>query len=126
MGGRITGYLTAIYRELQTIRADLSSLDKRVLKIDRKISQSANARLGSLEENLTSALFSLPDHLRRTMVAAKDLLEEFTATDVSNITGRKRAVESKYLNDLVVLGWMNKQRAGRHVYFSLRATEVKA
>lgn len=123
------GYLTSIFRELQSIRADVSSLDKQVLSMHaclRRLSGSANVR-GTLEENLKSALFSLPDRLRRTVIAVKDLGGKVTAADVSNVTGRTRAIESKHLNELTILGWMTKDsiRRNRHVYFSLAVTEVK-
>jgi len=56
-----------------------------------------------------SRLFSLPDHLRKTylIVASKG---ECSATEVSNLTGRSRAMESSYLNQLTRMGWITKRR----------------
>jgi hypothetical protein len=36
---------------------------------------------------------------------------------VSNLTGRSRAVESNYLNQLARMGWLNKRRVSKTVYF---------
>jgi len=65
-----------------------------------------------------SKLFSLPDHLRQTylIVASKG---ECNATQVSNITGRSRALESCYLNQLARTGWLTKYRISKTVNFRL-------
>jgi len=65
-----------------------------------------------------SKLFSLPDHLRQTylIVASKG---ECNATEVSNITGRSRALESCYLNQLARTGWLTKYRVSKTVNFRL-------
>jgi hypothetical protein len=63
-----------------------------------------------------SELFSLPDHIRKTyvIVASKG---ECDATEVSNITGRCRAVESNHLNQLARMGWLMKRRDSRAIRF---------
>jgi hypothetical protein len=63
-------------------------------------------------------LLLLPDHLRKTYmtVASKG---ECDATIVSNFTGRCRAVESNYLNQLVRMGWLNKRRISKTMHFRL-------
>ena len=63
-----------------------------------------------------SELLLLPDHLRRTFVTVAKI-GEGDATTVSNHTGRCRAIESNYLNQLVRMGWLNKRRASRAIYF---------
>lgn len=63
-------------------------------------------------------LLSLPDHLRKSAIALSSL-KEGTATDLSKSTGRVRAVESDYLNQLVSMGLIKKKRRGRDVYFSI-------
>ena len=77
-------------------------------------------RLGaSLPENMpldVTTLLSLPDHLRKSALALATL-REATATDLSKETGRVRAVESDYLNQLVSMGLVKKKRKGRDVYF---------
>jgi hypothetical protein len=61
-------------------------------------------------------LLELPDHLRRTylIVASRG---ECDATVVSNLTGRCRAVESNYLNQLSRMGWLNKRRISKTINF---------
>ena len=77
-------------------------------------------RLGaSLPEDMpldVTTLLSLPDHLRKSALALSTL-REATATDLSKETGRVRAVESDYLNQLVSMGLVKKKRKGRDVYF---------
>ena len=73
---------------------------------------------GQLTEYLDAiTLLSLPDHLRRTAIALAKLGGEATAEEVSRETGRARAVESAYLNQLVAMGYIAKKRKGRKVYF---------
>ncbi len=63
-----------------------------------------------------TTLLSLPDHLRKSAMGLATL-GEGTATDLSKETGRVRAVESDYLNQLVSMGLIKKKRKGRDVYF---------
>ncbi len=73
----------------------------------------------AMPENLpldVTTLLSLPDHLRKSALALASL-SEATATDLSKETGRVRAVESDYLNQLVSMGLVKKKRKGRDVYF---------
>jgi len=63
-------------------------------------------------------LLSLPDHLRKAAMVVCER-GKVTATEVSNETGRARAVESSYLNQLVNLGHLKKERKRRTVYFSV-------
>ena len=73
----------------------------------------------ALPENLpldVTTLLSLPDHLRKTAIGLSTL-REATATELSKETGRVRAVESDYLNQLVSMGLVKKKRKGRDVYF---------
>jgi hypothetical protein len=63
-----------------------------------------------------SALLDLPDHLRKT---AKIVIAQgkVTAEMCSNITHRARAVESAYLNQLVIMNYCTKRRNGRKAFF---------
>ncbi len=61
-------------------------------------------------------LLSLPDHLRKTAVSICKL-GRATAEEVSGQTKRARAVESGYLNQLVLMGYLKKERKGRKAYF---------
>jgi hypothetical protein len=61
-------------------------------------------------------LLSLPDHLRKTAVTLCKL-GEGTADQIAELTKRARAVESGYLNQLVLMGYLRKERRGRKAYF---------
>ena len=63
-----------------------------------------------------ATLLSLPDHLRKTALALSEL-GEATATEISKKTGRVRAAESDYLNQLVTKGHVAKKRKSHDVYF---------
>ena len=61
-------------------------------------------------------LLSMPDHLRKTaMTICRS--GRATAEEVSQQTNRARAVESAYLNQLVIMGYLKKERKGRKAYF---------
>jgi len=62
------------------------------------------------------ALLDLPDHLRKTMIVLLRL-GRGTAEDVADQSGRARAVESAYLNQLLVMNYVKKERKGRKAYF---------
>ncbi|MEE8632315.1 MAG: transcriptional regulator [Candidatus Bathyarchaeia archaeon] len=66
-------------------------------------------------------LLSLPDHLRKTAVSICKL-GRATANDVSGQTKRARAVESGYLNQLVLMNYIKKERQGRKAYFFVEKT----
>jgi ArsR family transcriptional regulator, lead/cadmium/zinc/bismuth-responsive transcriptional repressor len=61
-------------------------------------------------------LLSMPDHLRKTaMTICRN--GRATAEEISEQTSRARAVESSYLNQLVIMGYLKKERKGRKAYF---------
>ena len=62
------------------------------------------------------ALLRIPDHLRKTLVAVYRL-GFVTAEDVAQQTGRARALESSYLNQLARMGYLKRERKKRRVYF---------
>ena len=61
-------------------------------------------------------LLSMPDHLRKTAMTVCRL-GRATANEVSQQTRRARAVESGYLNQLVIMSHLKKERVGRKAYF---------
>jgi len=67
-------------------------------------------------------LLSLPDHLRKTAVTLCKL-DHATADAVAEQTKRARAVESGYLNQLVLMGYVKKERRGRKAYFYIERDE---
>jgi hypothetical protein len=98
--------LDAIFQELQDIKHRLD-------EIERMFSASLSQPIFIPE----SKLLSLPDNIRRSymIVVSKG---KCSATEVSNLSGRRRAIESSYLNQLVRLGWLKKKREGKNLIFS--------
>ena len=102
---------------LEKIRENLEQLNE---KMDVMIEIQKHDQRG-IPENLPEALdvmtlLSLPDHLRKTAISLCKL-EKATANEVSEQTKRARAVESGYLTQLVIMGYMKKEREGRKAYF---------
>ncbi|MGD6851208.1 MAG: transcriptional regulator [Candidatus Bathyarchaeia archaeon] len=118
------------------IRNDLSS--KKPLSILEKIEESLerlNAKMevmieiqrnGSGSAKVSSVLpdasldvmtlLSMPDHLRKTAMTICRA-GRATAEEIASQTERARAVESAYLNQLVIMGYLKKERRGRKAYF---------
>ena len=96
-----------ILREMQEIRYRLDDIENSISKW--------NPQPLEISE---SQLLSLPDHLRRTYltVASKG---ECNATEVANLTGHCRAIESNYMNQLVRMGWLTKRRDSKRTRFRL-------
>jgi predicted transcriptional regulator len=64
-------------------------------------------------------LLTLPEHYQKTVMSLVPS-QAATAQDIADRTGRARAVESMYLNNLATMGIVSKERKGRTVYFSYR------
>lgn len=64
----------------------------------------------------TSELLALPDHLRKTMIVVISK-GECSAAEVSNVTGRHRAVESMYLNQMQQQRLLTSRKIGRQKFF---------
>jgi trehalose-phosphatase len=89
--------------------------------------QEIRYRLDEIEKSISSwkpqpleiqesELLRLPDHLRTTYLTTLSL-GECSATDVSDHTGRCRAIESNYLNQLARTGWLLKRRNSKSICF---------
>lgn len=102
---------------LEKIRENLEKLNEKIevmielQKHERKETQTIpDATLDVM------TLLSMPDHLRKTaMTVCK--LGRATAEEIAQQTHRARAVESAYLNQLVIMGYLKKERKGRKAYF---------
>jgi hypothetical protein len=64
-----------------------------------------------------SKLLQLPDHLRRSYLTLVAKKIDCTAAEISGLTGRSRAIESSYLNQLTRMGWVTKHRQSKTVLF---------
>jgi len=67
---------------------------------------------------------SLPDHLRKSALIIVRL-GKATAETVAGHTGRSRPVESAHLNQLELMGYIERERGGRKVYFK-RGDKLKS
>ena len=111
-------------RVLERIADSLIQLNE---KVDVLIELQKHSRGGLHDESLTDALdvmtlLSLPDHLRKTAITLCNL-GQATAEEVAKQTKRARAVESGYLNQLVLMGYLRKERKGRKAYFYVEKEE---
>jgi len=112
--------LEKMNESLRKIDRQLSELSKKQDKILASITpgRSNYIEAGDLKDYPLDVvtLLSLPDHLRKTaMVLCKE--GEATAEQIAKKTGRARAVESGYLNQLHTMRYVKKRRRGRDVYF---------
>jgi trehalose-phosphatase len=94
-----------IFREMQEIR-------RRLDEIEKTISSWKPQPLDVHE----SELLSLPDHLRKTYLTVVSQ-GQCNATQVSNSTGRSRAIESSHLNQLAQTGWLTRRRDSKEIFF---------
>lgn len=112
--------LVDLLRKLNRNMEGISKKLDRLIEIQRSGGGGQIARPSvSISEDMpldVTTLLGLPDHLRKSALALASL-GEATATDLSKETGRVRAVESDYLNQLVSMGLIKKKRKGRDVYF---------
>jgi len=97
--------LDRIFKEMLNIRYRLDDIESNFSKWNPKPMDVPDAEL-----------LRLPDHLRQTYLTVISK-GECDATVVSNQTGRCRAIESNYLNQLARMGWLNKRRVSRTINF---------
>ncbi len=110
----------------------MSELTDKLRKIEERVGYlednadriMLNKKVKLPEENLTRdlywmrwfILFKLDRNIRKTMVNVEKL-GEATTYAVSKKTGRSRGRESFYLNRLEKMGYLEKSRRGKDVYF---------
>ena len=110
---------------LQKIKESLDSLNEKfevMIEIQKHGQHPTTEGLPDVLDVMT--LLSLPDHLRKTAVTLCKL-DHATADEVSDQTKRARAVESGYLNQLVLMGYVKKERRGRKAYFYVEKEETE-
>ena len=101
--------------ELTVILKDISSQLSRLIKI---IESQMKSPVGFEWQDL----MKLPKHLQTTAIVLGKT-GCVCATDVAQATGRARAVESSYLNDLVLLGLAKKEKRSNKTVYYLPVTE---
>lgn len=103
---------------LERIRENLERLNEKMevmIEIQKHGRKEAMQPLSDAPLDVMT-LLSMPDHLRKTAMAVCRC-GRTTAEEIAEQTGRARAVESAYLNQLVIMGYLKKERKGRKAYF---------
>ena len=98
-----------VINRIKKIEDRLAFLEKTIKRINinpTTLSQTINI----------NDMLNLPSSLQKTMLAIQEL-EEATASEVAEKTKRDRTVETIYLNQLTRLGYLDKARKSRKVYF---------
>lgn len=103
---------------LEKIRENLERLNEKIevmIEIQKHGKKDLQPSLAEAPLDVMT-LLSMPDHLRKTAMTVCRL-GRATADETAEQTHRARAVESAYLNQLVVMGHLKKERKGRKAYF---------
>jgi DNA-binding transcriptional ArsR family regulator len=105
---------------LERIEESLEKLNEKVevmIELQKTTGGDSKAPVPLPEASLdVMTLLSMPDHLRKTaMTICRS--GRATAEEIAEQTNRARAVESAYLNQLVIMGYLKKERDGRKAYF---------
>jgi hypothetical protein len=112
--GELSGTLKRIEEKIDLL------VDKTKMKRQAEKREEAMGLGGALD---IATLLSLPDHLRKSAMAIMKRGRAM-AEDVAKETGRVRAIESAYLNQLARMGHVKKGREGRRVYFSVEENQA--
>jgi hypothetical protein len=102
---------------LEKIRENLERLNEK-MEVMIELQKHGRKDIQPLPETPLDVmtLLSMPDHLRKTAMTLCRL-GRATAEEIAQQTHRARAVESAYLNQLVLMGYLKKERKGRKAYF---------
>jgi hypothetical protein len=103
---------------LEKIRDNLERLNEKVevmIELQKHERKDVQQPLSDAPLDVMT-LLSMPDHLRKTAMTVCRL-GRATADEVAGQTKRARAVESAYLNQLVIMSHLKKERNGRKAYF---------
>jgi hypothetical protein len=103
---------------LEKIRENLEKLNEK-MEIMIELQKHGRRDMQTIPQEApldVMTLLSMPDHLRKTAMTVCRL-GRATADEVAQQTHRARAVESAYLNQLVIMGYLKKERKGRKAYF---------
>ena len=96
--------------------ARIRKIDERLKKLEEFYYSFQKVQRRKLLLPKDSNLLRLPAHLQHTTMILREL-GKATATQLSERTGKSRAVESSYLNELMLLGFATKKRIHRVVTY---------
>ncbi|WP_196214122.1 helix-turn-helix domain-containing protein [Methanolobus vulcani] len=99
-----------ILEYLSDINERLKLLELRIADLEARNSLAINDKM--------AVFLTVPDSIRKSLFAVSKLTS-CTADEVSEITGRHRSIENKYLNELYRAGWLERERKGKKIYYSL-------
>lgn len=101
----------SVYQLLYDLEEKLKDLEYRTLKIENRFNPAVDDR--------KMAFLAITYTMRKSLFAVAKL-GKCTIDDASIITGRHRSVENRYLNELVRIGWLGKERKGKKIYFFVK------
>jgi len=101
-----------LFEKLANLEKHIEALESRILKLELSSSSS------QIDDKM-AVFLNVPDSIRKSLFAVSKL-ESCTADEVSSITGRHRSIENKYLNELYRAGWLERNRKGKKIYYSMR------
>ena len=113
--------LDLTFERIRKLEEAIQHLRERVEQLENKQTQRSGTDYELTKQEIDEIdLMNLPTSLRRTMIAVVKL-KEGTPEEVSELTKRTRGLENLYLNHLEMLGYVEKSKKGRRVYYrSLR------
>jgi hypothetical protein len=102
----------------RSIEERLAALEKRISDLEQSVHTLPRKEepISRIAPSALTDLLSLPDSMQKTTMALQEL-KEGTAAEVAAKTGRNRSVETIYLNGLVRMGQVSRERRGHRVYF---------
>ena len=113
-----------ILNSLVRLNEKIDKLEQDISLLFRYIKGLNNLSFREVKEDNIVLLSSLPPKLIKTWLAISSI-KKGSADDISKITKRARAVESSYLNQLVQLKllnknkFLNKRKGGQKIIFEI-------
>jgi len=106
------------YHELVKLNNKLCEMNKKLDEISGQYKVFFEVIQHSVQvDDGEQKIMSLPKHLQQTFLALTNL-RNATASMVADITGKQRAVEFSYLNQLTTMGYVFKKRVNRKAVFN--------
>ena len=107
---------------LREVLRAVNALRKDVRNLETKVDMLNDAHKYPKIQIDDLALYSLPDYLQKTLLTVIDIGKPCSAGEVSERTGKARAVESSYLNRLSWQGLLLRYHQGKLVLFESAGT----
>ncbi len=95
----------------------LNDMNERLKLLELRIAELESRNSPPINDKM-AVFLTVPDSIRKSLFAVSKLTS-CTADEVSDVTGRHRSIENKYLNELYRAGWLERERKGKKIYYSL-------